>query len=313
MGYKNVSDKNLSDKLELNQRPENYSGVIVPRVNSEIWSNLDKFYKRRDLRTSNVQKNLAKAGSSLIYTTNKLLHSRQNGNQVDSTEFIKSNMEIMAILGHALVDLSHHRREAIKPNLNKEFAALCSEQVPPVTANLFGDDLQIECNNIKTTNKLRQSALANKGRDNFDRRRPAMQPSLQRVSAEAFFIQKETMAEQQAMVSQIILTKATPVRSRAERNGPNSIVMVSFHKQYVATLIKDLHQKVNCFEAVRISQCIGEWRKITSDQEILDMANGYTIELIEGPPPHNNQSKYEFSSFEKRLLSLKYLSLLLKA
>ena len=46
-------------------------------------------------------------------------------------------------------------REAIKPNLNKEFAALCSEQVP-VTANLFGDDLQTECNNIKTTNKLRQ-------------------------------------------------------------------------------------------------------------------------------------------------------------
>ena len=38
----------------------------------------------------------------------------------------------MAILGHAFVDLSHHRREAIKPNLNKEFAALCSEQVSDV-------------------------------------------------------------------------------------------------------------------------------------------------------------------------------------
>ena len=75
----------------------------------------------------------------------------------------------MAILGHAFVDLSHHRREAIEPNLNKEFAALCSEQVS-VTANLFGDDFQTECNNIKTTNKLRQSTLANKGRNNFNRR-----------------------------------------------------------------------------------------------------------------------------------------------
>jgi hypothetical protein len=70
-----MSDKKLSDKLELIQRPENCSGLIVPRVNSEIWLNLDKFNKRRDLRTSNVQKNLAKAGSSLIYTTNKLLHT----------------------------------------------------------------------------------------------------------------------------------------------------------------------------------------------------------------------------------------------
>ena len=170
-----MSDKKLSEKLELIQRPENRSGLIVPRVNAEIWSNLDKFNKRRDLRTSNVQKNLAKAGSYLIYTTNKLLHARQKGNQVDPTEFIKSNMEILAILGHAFVDLSHHRREAIKPTLNKEFAALCSEQVP-VTTNLFGDDLQTECNNIKTTNKLRQSAVVSKGRDNFDRRRP-MQPS----------------------------------------------------------------------------------------------------------------------------------------
>jgi hypothetical protein len=79
--------------------------------------------------------------------------------------------------------------------------------------------------------------------------------------------------------------KQCQVRSRAEQNGPNSIVMVSSHKQYVATLIKDLHHKVNCFEAGRISQCIDEWRKITSDPEILDMVNGYTIELIEGPPP----------------------------
>ena len=170
-----MSDKKLNDKLELIQRPENCSGLIVPRVNPEIWSNLHKFVKRRDLRTSNVQKNLAKAGSSLIGTTNKLLQSRQNSTQVDPTELIKSNMEIIALLGHAFVDLSHHRREAIKPNLNKEFVALCSEKVP-VTANLFGDDLQTECNNIKTTNKLRQSTLVNKGRDNFDRRR-SMQPS----------------------------------------------------------------------------------------------------------------------------------------
>ena len=58
-----MSDKKLSDKLELIQRPENCSGLIVPRVYSETWSNLNKFNKRRDLRTSNVQTNLAKQGA----------------------------------------------------------------------------------------------------------------------------------------------------------------------------------------------------------------------------------------------------------
>ena len=60
---------------------------MLPRVNPEIWSSLDKFNEHRDLRTSNVQKNPAKAGTS-----------RENGKQVDPTEFIKPNMEILAIL-----------------------------------------------------------------------------------------------------------------------------------------------------------------------------------------------------------------------
>ena len=80
--------------------------------------------------------------------------------------------------------------------------------------------------------------------------------------------------------------------------------MVSSHKQYVATLIKDLHHKVNCFEAGRISQCIDEWRKITSDPEILDMVNGYTMHLINRGTPSNNQSKYDFSSFDKEVIEL---------
>lgn len=126
---------------------------------------------------------------------------------------------------------------------------------------------------------------------------------------EGLFIQKDTvrtMAEQQAMVPQNIVTKTTQVESRAEQNEPNSTVMVSAHKQYVTTLIKDLHAKVIEFKAGRISQYIDEWRKITSDPEILDLVTGCAIELTEGPPPCN-QTNYAFS-LSKRLLILKYLN-----
>lgn len=177
-----LSDKKLTGKLDLIQRPDNCLGLVVPRVNPEIWSNLPKFVKRKDLRTANIQRNLSKAGSSLICTTNKLLAARQKTIAVDPTEIIKSNMDIIAILGHAFVELSHHRREAIKPNFNKEFVALCSEKVP-VTANLFGDDLQAECNNIKTSHKLSQSA--SKGRDKFDRRRYTGTPYSSRAASES--------------------------------------------------------------------------------------------------------------------------------
>ncbi|XP_028391592.1 uncharacterized protein LOC114516343 [Dendronephthya gigantea] len=177
-----LSDKKLTGKLDSIHRPDNCSALVVPRVNPEIWSNLPKFVKRKDLRTANIQRNLSKAGSSLICTTNKLLAARQQTIEVDPTEIIKSNMDIIAILGHAFVELSHHRRDAIKPNLNKEFVALCSEKVP-VTANLFGDDLQAECNNIKTSHKLSQSA--SKGRDKMDRRRYTATPYPSRNTSES--------------------------------------------------------------------------------------------------------------------------------
>ena len=52
------------------------------------------------------------------------------------------------------------------------------------------------------------------------------------------------MAKLQAMVNQNINTQATtPARSRTEQNGPNSNVMVISHKQYVTTLLKDLHEE----------------------------------------------------------------------
>ena len=51
------------------------------------------------------------------------------------------------------------------------------------------------------------------------------------------------MAKPQAMVNQNINTQTTPVRPRTEQNGPNSNVMVISHKQYVTTLLKDLHKE----------------------------------------------------------------------
>lgn len=67
-----LSDKKLTGKLDLIQRPDNCLGLVVPRVNPEIWSNLPKLVKRKDLRTANIQRNLSKAGSSLICINNKL-------------------------------------------------------------------------------------------------------------------------------------------------------------------------------------------------------------------------------------------------
>ena len=49
---------------------------------------------------------------------------------------------------------------------------------------------------------------------------------------EGIFYPKDSMAEQQAMVAQNIVTKTTKVESRVEQYESNSTVIVSAHKKY---------------------------------------------------------------------------------
>ena len=42
------------------------------------------------------------------------------------------------------------------------------------------------------------------------------------------------------------------------------------------------------------------------------MVSGYDIELIEGSPPHNNQSNYEFSLFDEKIIYFELSKLIAK-
>ena len=79
----------------------------------------------------------------------------------------------------------------------------------------------------------------------------------------------------------------------------------------MTTLLKVCIEKVNCFEAGRISQCINQWRQITSDPERFDVVSGYDIELIEGSPLTIISQIMSSVCLMKRLFILNYLSLLL--
>ena len=64
-------------------------------------------------------------------------------------------LDSVAIIVYANNELNLRRRELIKPDLNRQYASLCSTQVP-VTGLLFGDNLSQQCKDIQETNKLGQ-------------------------------------------------------------------------------------------------------------------------------------------------------------
>lgn len=157
-----TSDK-LTEKLKKHSRPGNLSSLVAPRVNPEIWANMGHTARRVDLRASNTQNILAKVGTIIAKCTDDLLKAREkDAKKIDLDEMVSSHTDALALLGHSQYELSLKRREAIKPSLKKEYAALCSTNVP-VTSLLFGDDLQQQLNNIKASNKISQvSANVNK-------------------------------------------------------------------------------------------------------------------------------------------------------
>ena len=157
-----TSDK-LTEKLKKHSRPGNLSSLVSPCVNPEIWANMGHTARRVDLRASNTQKILAKVGTIIEKCTDNLLKApAKDAKKIDLDEMVSSHTDALALLGHLQYELSLKRREVIKPSLKKEYAALCSTNVP-VTSLLFGDDLQQQLNNIKASNKISQvSANVNK-------------------------------------------------------------------------------------------------------------------------------------------------------
>lgn len=59
-----TADK-LSEKLKKYSRPGNLQNLTVPRVNPEIWANMNHTGKQADIRAANTQNIFSKMGSIL--------------------------------------------------------------------------------------------------------------------------------------------------------------------------------------------------------------------------------------------------------
>ena len=118
--------------MEKYSRPSNCEKLIGPRVNAKIWDKLDNKTKHNDLRASSTQKIVAKIGSILTFTTDKLLQMR-NAASPDIDQLITMNTDAFVLLGHTMCELCISRRDAIRSNLSKDYSNLCASNVPTTT------------------------------------------------------------------------------------------------------------------------------------------------------------------------------------
>ncbi|XP_028518407.1 uncharacterized protein LOC114576281 [Exaiptasia diaphana] len=150
-----MSDDKLKEKLNKYNRPQNCEKLITPKVNSEIWAKISSSTRSRDVKLQKIQTMLMKATTVLVGLADKLVKNEKDNSTV------KSMFDSIAFISHANIEISHRRRDFIKPDLNKAYQQICSDQVE-ITDNLFGDDLPQKIKDINATNKVGNTLLDKK-------------------------------------------------------------------------------------------------------------------------------------------------------
>jgi hypothetical protein len=141
------------EKQKVYTRPKNCERLKVPRVNIEVWRQLNAFQKKQDMRMANMQTTLCKATTAVALATEAILKARKEDKTPDFKDILTQTTDSMALIGHTVLELSLKRREAMKPALKREYATLCATDLP-ITDNLFGDDLSKTLKDIRQVNKV---------------------------------------------------------------------------------------------------------------------------------------------------------------
>ena len=100
-----VSEKKLKEKLKQLLVPENCKNISVPLLNKEVWSQLNSFQCRCDLRMINLQKSLQKVTVAIAQNTDKLLCD----GEIDKKAMFQGNLNALSFIGHLVQEISTTR------------------------------------------------------------------------------------------------------------------------------------------------------------------------------------------------------------
>lgn len=78
----------------------------------------------------------------------------------------------MALLSHAIADLSGLRREQMKPALKPEIHSLCTKEISEPSAFLFGEDLAKQIRDAKETTRIGKAIAGSKLKKSYKHREP---------------------------------------------------------------------------------------------------------------------------------------------
>ena len=150
---KTITDEKIKPKLDAYPPPNNVQGLCTPKVNSEIWGKIKTETRSRDIRFQKAQVRLARGLTPLAQLAEKILLAQRNQSQLNLQDALKLALNAFALIANGHMEISHRRREMIRPDLNAGYRELCSQNTP-ITDNLFGNELAKQVKEINDTNRV---------------------------------------------------------------------------------------------------------------------------------------------------------------
>ena len=146
-----LSEEKIQLKVQKYPRPANKEGLRTPRVNPLIWNQLAAPVRTQDSKSQKTQNSLGTFITAIIRATNIVLAQQ---NQPQNKELVTHLTNAIALALQSFHDMNGMRWQAMKKDLHRDYAALCSSTT--VTGNsdyLFGDLLKLT-KDISEANKL---------------------------------------------------------------------------------------------------------------------------------------------------------------
>ena len=133
--------------------------LCVPKVNLELWHDLPRSTKTKDLGLQEIHETLVKSAQPMILLYDSVLNSQKEKKSIESSSILPLIADAVTCLGHTSYLTSLKRREFLKPDIAQAYQSVCSKS-NPVTTCLFGDELPKHIKEIGEVNKIAKRTMS---------------------------------------------------------------------------------------------------------------------------------------------------------
>lgn len=150
---KNAIESKMKELEAKYHTPENCTNLCVPKVNPELWHDLQRPSKTKDLALQEVQRGIVKATQPILSILEEAIAAQKLKEKIEPSTIMSKLADSVTFLCHAIYKTSMTRRETLKDVINSNYRSVCGQNTP-LGKCLFGDELPQHIKNIAEVNKL---------------------------------------------------------------------------------------------------------------------------------------------------------------